>query len=160
MLYFQSNKSSYSFTCDHEIIGKMSFPKWYSSNATVDYRHEKLELTQKSVWNSTYDILKKGFSIGRIKMDWKGFVKISLRDFNKRVCEFTVKHRGVLKSRYEVLDENRRLILTLHQTGHWFKVHPDFRVEVNRETSFRDQEHLCIYTLFAAKIFISHSAVG
>lgn len=44
----------------NELIAKMSFPKFFSTNAVIDGLEEKYEIKQPSIWKSEIDIHKQG----------------------------------------------------------------------------------------------------
>ncbi|MEQ8472451.1 MAG: hypothetical protein RIC35_14755 [Marinoscillum sp.] len=159
MLYIQSRKNTRTLLKNDVAIGTLTFPKWHSSNAVLEIGQEKLELTQKSFWSSSYHVLKKGFSLGEIKMNWKGYIKIHLKDFNKRIREFTIKHRGVFKSRYEVVDERDNVIMTLFPEGSWNQMRYDYRIETSAGES-DNVELLGLYACFIIDLSIIHAAAG
>ena len=158
-----SDKRSYILTERNKPLGVLKYPKWYSLNALIELKRDKIELKQKGFWGTKYVIRQNGFNIGLISTDWKGHISLEIPDNHKRLRKLKLKSSGVFKIKYHLLDEKKNTLLTLKPISSWSKLRSDFEIEDVNDITALNGITLCLYTCFCVRLFQQHvgaSAAG
>ncbi|WP_421877959.1 hypothetical protein [Marinoscillum sp.] len=155
-----SKKRTYVLSKGNKPLGVLKFPKWYSSNAIIELRHEKIEVKQKGFWGTSFEIKKNGLTIGTITSNWKSQLKIQLKDLNKRNREFMLKAKGVFKIHYDITDEQKKTVFTLHTISSWTKFKNDYEVQENMLPGELNATLLALCACFCTVIYTNHMAAS
>lgn len=155
-----SKKRNYTLSEDDNPLGVLSFPKWYSHNAEIELNRKKYEIRKKSMWSSTYFIRHQGFQIGQIKMDWKGGVSIVIENKNRRPQKLYVQHKGFLKSKFHLADEQKKPMTTFKAIHSWTKMKSDFEIEKQTEIEHLDTNLTYLLGAFCIVLHQAHVAAA
>ena len=139
-------------------VVELQFEKWYSHKAAARYRGQQIEIRPKGFWNRKYEIIKNGKQIGSIKFEWKGGMVLQLEDADGQMHSYLMKPKGILKFRYELIDEAGELLLTLRSDGKWYNLGMSYDIErTGLELPFDEAEFL-LYCGFTARVQMQQSA--
>ena len=102
-------RREYEFKRSEEVLAKMYFPKFFSTNAIVEMLEEKFEIIRPSIWKKDIAIKKFGYDLTFASASTNFFLtkgKIDLQ--NGKI--FNLKF-GAFKKSCQVLDESNQLLI-------------------------------------------------
>ncbi len=135
---------------------KVSYKKWFSSQAETNLNGISLIIKPKNIWQSKFDILKNGIDKGDIIFTWRGHIVISLEDKIGNSNEWIVKTRGFWDYRFEVSNSDEKLILILKPNFNWKNFKYNYEIKIQEEDIDENEIlELILYACFGANLYKS-----
>lgn len=115
-------------------IVTLKYEDWYSRRASAALNKNQIEIRSLSAWNKTFEIWKDQETVGAITFNWNGYVLIEFKGHDTKAHRVTLKSKGFWKQRYEIRDENEKLLLSIKPKITWRKFKYDYFVDDVAET--------------------------
>lgn len=148
-----SSKGNFKYEKNKEKIIELTFTSWMSNKATAIFKSEEIKFIPKNAWGKKYKISKNNEEIGSIVFDWKDIISISFKVQNQAEYSFKMMKKGFWKSRFELTDLKKNILITLQPKMNWKKMSNDYII--NCESSITKElyfDELILYCGFSASL--------
>jgi hypothetical protein len=136
----KSNTSlSFDLTKEGHAIGKLSYQSWFRFDAEIALANDSsYQLAPKGFWGTTM-ALKDGESVLlKFKMNWNGSIVVQTF-FNGIEKGYVLKHKGLFKESFVLVDEQGAELLVMIPHLQWFKM--NFEYKITTSESFETLSH-------------------
>lgn len=155
----QSFKGNYTLLdYQDDLIVYVEFKRMLYQHASFQLFDNLYDLKLKSIRSSKKRIIKNGIDIGLISMNWKGHISIIFNELSGNKT-YVMKQRGILKTHFELFDENKELRIEFKQTSKIFNYNYDINIFVplSNEHEFMElltiSGYVCVlYKLYGSKM--------
>ncbi len=149
-----TNSRNFSLTKNNAVIGELTYSKWYSFNAEIALADQSIyTLEPKGFWDSKIELKKEGKALLYFAMGWKGIV-VHFIDSEEK---FLLKPKGLLSSKYILVDTNETELLTVEPDFKWNKLSLDFNIETSTEfDNFEKNEVLLLTTIHGVNYYMAY----
>lgn len=150
-----SRRGNFILEKDSRDILELVYPKWYSSQAYTDYNGNNILIEPKNIWRRSFLIFKNDMEIGKISFSWRTNIKIRLGSGNSRTDKnYRLKARGFWNKRFELMNEDDIVLLTLHSKMNWKRFKLNYDIEIMNANLQEEQLiELLIYCGFGANMY-------
>lgn len=148
-----AGKGSFKLLDGNKVISDVVYENWYSSKASSRLKGNLIEIKPANFWRTKILIFRNREEVGQMKFDWRGRMQISVRDFEMRQREFSVKYKGVFKGKFDVYDEKQDVVLRLIPALNWRKLSYNYEIETVKQID--GMEELCILSGFASSYLLA-----
>ena len=110
-------------------LGKIVYPKWYSTKAEIHIGSKIFKTDTKGFWTTSVEVTEYERVLLKFKMDWKGnIIMTSLQDGEKH---FIIKKEKWYSNILVMKDENEKVYFHLKRNFKWkdFKFHYEIALE-------------------------------
>ena len=110
-------------------LGKIVYPKWYSTKAEIHIGSKIFKTDTKGFWTTSVEVTEYEMVLLKFKMDWKGnIIMTSLQDGEKH---FIIKKEKWYSNILVMKDENEKVYFHLKRNFKWkdFKFHYEIALE-------------------------------
>ena len=110
-------------------LGKIVYPKWYSTKAEIHIGSKSFKTDTKGFWTTSVEVTEYERVLLKFKMDWKGnIIMTSLQDGEKH---FIIKKEKWYSNVLVMKDENEKVYFHLKRNFKWkdFKSHYEIALE-------------------------------
>ena len=110
-------------------LGKIVYPKWYSTKAEIHIGSKIFKTDTKGFWTTSVEVTEYEMVLLKFKMDWKGnIIMTSLQDGEKN---FIIKKEKWYSNILVMKDENEKVYFHLKRNFKWkdFKFHYEIALE-------------------------------
>lgn len=105
---------------DDSVIGRLEYPKWYSSKATINIgKDDFYSLEPKGFWQTHQELKKDGVLILQMQMKWNGSITLTKPKETERY--FSFQPIGFFKSGYVLVDYKGNELLHIRYNFSWKK---------------------------------------
>ncbi|WP_394996602.1 hypothetical protein [Emticicia sp.] len=118
----------FSLTLNDQEIGRLKYEKWFSFKAemilggTMTYQIEP-----KGFWGTTIELKQNEKILLNFKMIWNGDFIINTR-FDEIERDFILKHKGIFKESYVILNKQDEELLVIRPDFKWNKLNYDYNI--------------------------------
>jgi hypothetical protein len=123
-----SSKGDFIYEKNNHKVLELKFKGWLSNKAQTKYNNKELKIYSKNSWGYKFKILEDEIEKGSINFNWKNDILICFKDHNKKELIFNMKSKGFWKSRYEIVDQNKNLIITIFPKMNWKKLKQNYKI--------------------------------
>ena len=149
-----TNAQNFSLTFHNEKIGELIYKKWYTFDADILMADGKLyQLEPKGFWDSKIELKDVTDTLLEFKMGWKGIVIKTY--FDNRESHFLLKLKGLLSSKFILLDNTNTELMVAETEFNWSKLNFDYNIETTQQfDSFAHQQLLLLTILHCINYFM------
>lgn len=155
-----SHRGDFQLVEDSVQILEMKYNNWFSGKAQAFFKGQHLEIKPKNLWSSKFNICKNGKEAGSIVFNMSGKINIRIKNEEGQELSFILKPKGMLKLRFELLDEAETSVLMLSTVNYWSKLRYDYQVELGEMIPELDVQELLIYCGYAANLYMTMMGAG
>lgn len=138
-----TNSRNFSLTENNLNIGELRYNKWYSFKAEIALADNSVyQLEPKGIWDSKIELKKGEEKLLDFEMGWKGIV-INFENSDKK---YLLRLKGLLSSKYVLIDQNQKEILAMETDFKWNKLTFDFDIETSNEFDNFENKHILLLT--------------
>lgn len=140
------NSKNFSLSNDNVHVGELIYPKWYTFNAEIVlHDNSKYNLVSTGFWDAKIELKQGDVTLLNFKMGWKG-IQINTF-FDGKSNNFLLQSRGLLKSKYVLIDINAKELLAVESDFQWNKLHYDYNIETSEAFDDFKNKELILLTL-------------
>ncbi|WP_373331029.1 hypothetical protein [Salmonirosea aquatica] len=124
----------------------MKYTTWYSFKAEIqlaDYSTYQLE--PKGFWDQKIELRREEETLLEFKMGWKGIVIET--NFNGREKNYLLKLKGLLSSRFILIDSEENEVLAVDTDFKWSKLNFEYNIETTIEFDTVKNKDLMLLTI-------------
>lgn len=140
------------------IIGRLEYPKWYSSKAIIIVDGIAYPLEPRGFWQSTQELLKDNAVLFTIKATWQGgYLITKLKDVEHSLM---FRGKGMFKNGYLLLNHKDEVLLEIASNFSWKKFNADYTITCN--DNFLEEEFSKVLIMLSVHFYkaIQNAAVG
>ncbi len=140
------NSKNFSLTYENSKVGELNYAKWYSFKAEILLADNSVyHLEPKGFWDSKVELKKGDMTLLEFKMGWKGIViNTSFGGIEKN---YLLKLKGLLNSKYVLIDAEANEILAVDTNFKWSKLNFDYTIETSKEFDMMENRELMVLTI-------------
>ena len=149
-----SSKGNFIYEKNNSKVLELIFSGWFSNNAKTNYKNREIKIEPNNFWKNKFKISENDNEKGAINFNFKNKISIQFTDESLKDQTFEMKCKGFWKSRYEIKDQNLKLIITIHPKMNWKKLKQNYEI-VDHFGSIAESyfDELIIYCGFSIIIY-------
>jgi hypothetical protein len=138
----------FNVLCEDKAIGKLNYVKWFSMQAEIilDQDTSSYKIAAKGPWSATMVLSKDDIALLNFKINWSGQIIIST-NFDGLEKNYTLKHKGMFKSAYLLLDDAGEELMEIQPDFKWSKLSMDYAIFANDNFDKIKQKELLVITI-------------
>ncbi|MBU1822220.1 MAG: hypothetical protein KKG00_12025 [Bacteroidetes bacterium] len=141
-----SNSRNFILTTGNCKIGELKYKQWYSFRAEVQLAdHSTYQLEPKGFWDSKIELKRADAVLLEFKMGWKGI--LIKANFNGNEKNYLLKLKGLLSSKFILIDSEENEVLTADTEFKWNKFNFDYTMETSTEFDTMENKELMLLTI-------------
>ncbi len=141
------NTKYFSLIKAEKEIGNLVYEKWFSFNAEINLDSNRDYLIKpKGFWGTIIELKQNDKLLLNFKMHWNGNIIIKTV-FDETEREFVLKHKGILKSFYVLLDKNEQELVVLRPDFKWSKFNHDYNISTSESFDKFDFNEILLLTV-------------
>ena len=118
----------FSLTINDQEIGRLIYEKWFSFKAEMFLGGSNIyQIEPKGFWGTTIELKQNEKNLLNFKMNWNGNIIINTR-FDETERDFILKHKGILKDSYVLLNKEEEQLLVIQPDFKWSKFNYDYTI--------------------------------
>ncbi len=141
-----TNSRNFILTTESAKIGELKYKSWYSFKAEIqlaDYSTYQLE--PKGFWDQKIELKREYETLLEFNMGWKGI--LIKTNFNGSEKSYLLKLKGLLSSKFILIDSEENEILAAETTFKWGKLNFDYTIETTTEFDSMKNKDLMLLTI-------------
>lgn len=112
------NSRNFELFDENEVLlGKIVYPKWYSTNAEIHINSKIFKILSKGFWTTSLEVLEYEKVILKFKMSWSGNIVVT--DFNNGERLFQINKEKWYNDVFEMKDEADKTMLKIKRIFKW-----------------------------------------
>jgi hypothetical protein len=140
------NLKNLSLSIDNITIGELIYPKWYTFNAEIILPEKgKYSLVSTGFWDAKIELRQGDSTFLNFKMGWKG-IQINTF-FNGESDHYLLQYKGILNSKYVLIDIEENELLTVEFDFQWNKLHYDYNISTTENFDDLKNKELLLLTI-------------
>ena len=141
-----TDSRNFSLTLENSKIGELKYSEWYSFKAEIQLAdNSNYQLEPKGFWDSTIELKKAEKTLLEFKMGWKGI--LIKTNFNDNEKNYLLKLKGLLSSKFILIDAEENEILAVETAFKWRKLNYDYNIETSTEFDNMENKELMLLTI-------------
>ena len=118
----------FSLTMNDQEIGRLKYEKWFSFKAEMILDGTRTyQIEPKGFWGTTIELRQNDKILLNFKMNWNGNIIINTW-FDEIERDFILKHKGILKDSYVLLNKEEEDLLVIKPDFKWSKFNYDYNI--------------------------------
>jgi len=118
----------FSLIINDQEIGRLKYEKWFSFKAEMILEGTRTyQIEPKGFWGTTIELKQNEIILLNFKMNWNGNIIINTR-FDEIERDFMLKHKGILKDSYVLLNKEEEDLLVIKPDFKWSKFNYDYNI--------------------------------
>jgi hypothetical protein len=137
-------------------IGKLTYKSWFKFNALIEMENKiNYQVEPKGFWGTTIELKDNDKVLLKFQMNWSG--EIVIQTYSNNIEKgFILKHRGIFKESYILLDEEGTELLVMKPHLKWKKMSYEYQVTTSDEFElFPNKELLLMTSIHCANYYMS-----
>ena len=127
------NIKHFSLTIDDREVGRLEYEKWFSFKARLLVEGAgNYDVEPKGFWGTTIELKQNEKSLLNFKLNWNGHIIIHTQ-FDQTERDFILKHKGILKDSYVLLNREEEQLLVIQPNFKWTKFKYDYHISTTDE---------------------------
>ncbi len=141
-----TNYRNFNLALEGSPLAELIYPKWYSFKAEIILAdNTQLLLEPKGFWDAKIELKKDEEVLLNFKLGWKG-IMFNLQ--SEGIEEgYLLKHKGILSSRYVLIDTNEQELLAVKPDFNWSKFKLDYVIETSEEFDRQKMKEALLLTI-------------
>jgi len=125
------NTNHFSLTINDQEIGRLKYGKWFTFKAEMILEGGRMyQIEPVGFWGTTIELKQNENIILNLQMNWNGNIIIhSWFDGVER--DFLLKHKGIFKEYYVLLNKEEEDLLVIKPDFKWNKFEYDYNIITN-----------------------------
>ncbi len=117
----KSGRRGFELVHEDQALLNVLYPKWHKSNCFFSLQDHQYEIEPANFWGTRYQVKKDGQIIAEVKGSM-GKYRITT---NQPVGEYLLTRKGFWKTRYELEDTSKKILITYEPHNGWSAFHCD-----------------------------------
>jgi hypothetical protein len=151
----------FSLTINEKEIGKLTYEKWFSFNAEMILDGDSTyQIEPKGFWGTTIELKQNDQVLMNFKMSWNGNIIIH-SNFDGMERDFVLKHKGILKESYVLLNKEEEDLLVVKPDFKWNKFNYDYQITTtDRFDNYGFNTILLLTTIHCVNYYMTMLSTG
>lgn len=130
-------------------IAELIYPNWFSFKAEIKLAdNSQLSLEPTGFWDAKIELKRGEEVIMNFKLGWKG-IMINVKSEGAEES-YLLKHKGLLNSRYVLIDTSEQEILAVKSDFNWSKFKLDYVIETSENFDHYKMKEAFLLTIIHA----------
>ena len=112
-------------------LGKIVYPKWYSTNAEIHINPKIYKIESKGFWTTSLEVFEYEKAVMKFKMSWSG--NIVLIDFTNGEKHFQINKEKWYNDVFEMKNEAEKTVLKIKRIFKWKDFKYYYEIEIDDE---------------------------
>ncbi len=140
------NLKNLSLSIENKSVGELIYPKWYTFNAEITLHEKgKYSLISTGFWDAKIELRQGELTLLNFKMGWKGIQIHTF--FNGKSDHYLLQRKGLLNSKYVLLDIDENELVTVECDFQWNKLHYDYNITTTGDFDDLENKELLLLTI-------------
>ncbi|MES2647627.1 MAG: hypothetical protein V4717_12170 [Bacteroidota bacterium] len=151
----------FSLTLNEREIGRLQYEKWFSFKAEMIVEGTNVyKIEPKGFWGTTIELKHNDQVLLNFKMNWNGNIIIhSKLDGTEK--DFVLKHKGILKESYVLLNKEEEDLLVIRPAFKWNKFNYDYDIfTTDRFDTYSFHTILLLTTIHCVNYYMTMLSTG
>ena len=154
-----NNSLCLDLTRDDKLIGRLLYKSWFKFDAFIELANNStFPVEPKGFWGTTIEVKREGDVLLNFRMNWHGEILIRTY-FNNVERGYILKHRGILKESFVLIDQDGTELAIMKLHTKWSKMNYEYQITTSdRFEILSNKDILLLTSLHCANYYISSVA--
>ncbi|TGE23705.1 hypothetical protein E5K00_00390 [Hymenobacter aquaticus] len=151
-----TDKRTFTLLAGAAVRGELKYTKWFSFKAVLALAEgPTFRIEPRGRWGTTIEVKNGESVVLSFRMHWEGSIVLKSRLGGENRA-FVLKSQGVAKTRYVLLDKDKRELLVIEPDYQWNKTNHDYTVSSTELfEALADKDALVLTAIHCANYYMT-----